>query len=113
VIDDELEIIQMELSHQSSLAVSSKRRHILALWGGKMTELLEYMLPLQVAGKLLLPSGKKMKYADLVKFLESCFGASISGKYDRKTEILSRSKPTVFIEKMLNVMKEIIEKAHQ
>jgi hypothetical protein len=103
----------MELSHPNRFVVPSGHCHIPALWGGKTTELLEYMLPLQVSGRLLLPSGKKMKYADLIRFLESSFGISISGAYDRKSEILSRSKPTVFIEKMLSVMKEIIEKIHQ
>lgn len=103
----------MELKHPESFADTSDRQSPLARWGGKITELIEYMLPLQISGRLRLPSGQAMEYADLIRFLQASLGINIPGEYDRKTEVLSRNKPTVFIEKMLGVMKELVKKIHQ
>ena len=74
--------------------------------------MIEYHLPLQISGKLRKASGEEMTYSDLIRFLESNYGIKIAAERDRKSEVLSRDKPTAFIEKMMNVIRDLIKKSH-
>ncbi len=112
-IDSELMIIKMDLEHPERFIEFPADPTPLARWNGKIIELIEYYLPLQISGKMLMPSGKPMTYADLIRYLESSYGITIAGERDRKSEVINRSRPTVFIEKMLEVLKEIVKKSHQ
>jgi hypothetical protein len=112
-IDSELFLIKMDLEHPERFIEFPADPAPLARWNGKVIELIEYYLPLQISGKMLMPSGKPMTYADLIRYLEASYGITISDERKRKAEVVNRSKATVFIEKMLNVLKESIEKLHQ
>ena len=112
-IDSELFLIKMDLEHPERFIEFPADPAPLARWGGKVIELIEYYLPLQISGKMLMPSGKSMTYTDLIRYLESNYGITIAGERDRKSEVINRSRPTVFIEKMLEVLKEIVKKSHQ
>jgi hypothetical protein len=112
-IDSELYLIEMDLEHPERFIEFPSDHPPLARWNGKIIELIEYHLPLQISGKLLLPSGAPMSYTALVRFLESSYGITIADERIRKSEVVNRAKPTVFIEKMLNVLKESIKKSHQ
>jgi hypothetical protein len=112
-VNDELGIVRMDLEHPERFIEFPEDNPPLARWNGKIIELIEYYLPLQISGKLLLPSGKPMSYAALIRFLERSYGITIADERDRKSDIVNRVKPTVFIEKMLNVLKESIKKLHQ
>jgi hypothetical protein len=73
----------------------------LVRWNGHVAELLEYMIPLQLSGKLLKPSGEPMNYSDMVRFINGVFGITIKKSYEIKTKLLSRKKRvTPFIDKM-------------
>ena len=112
-IDSELFLIKMDLEHPERFIEFPADPAPLARWNGKVIELIEYYLPLQISGKMLMPSGKSMTYTDLIRYLESNYGITIAGERDRKSEVINRSRPTVFIEKMLEVLKEIVKKSHQ
>lgn len=53
----------------------------LAKWKGTIAELLEYLIPLQIAGKLLKLSGEPMAYSDTIKLVESIYGITITAPY--------------------------------
>lgn len=79
-----------------------------------IAELLEYTIPLQIAGRLSANSGEPMSYTDTVKLVERIFGITISAPYDRKTKLLSRKKnDTPFLDKMRIVFREEAEKLHR
>lgn len=105
VIDSEKGIVRMDLEYPERFLVFPEERPPLARWNGKVSELLEYSLAPWYAGKLLKPSGEPMEYADVIKMIENTYGIKVPGAYDRKTDILSRQKPTVFLEKLVAFMK--------
>lgn len=83
----------------------------LAKWKGTIAELLEYLIPLQIAGKLLKLSGEPMAYSDTIKLVESIYGITITAPYDRKTRLFSRKKSeTPFLDNMRRVFVEAVEK---
>ena len=112
-IDSELFLIKMDLEHPERFIEFPANPAPLARWNGKVIELIEYYLPLQISGKMLMPSGKPMTYTDLIRYLESSYGITIADERKRKSEVVNRAKATAFIEKMLNILKEAIEKLHQ
>lgn len=112
-VNDEADLVKMDLDHPERFIEFPSDNPPLARWNGKIIELIEYFLPLQIDGRLLLPSGQVMKYADLIRFLESSLGLTVAESQRRKYEVVNRSKPTVFIEKMLEVLKNSIKKLHQ
>ena len=112
-VGDELGIVKMDLEYPERFIEFPSEQPPLARWNGKVIELIEYYLPLQISGKMLLPSGKPMSYAALIRYLESSYGITIPDERKRKAEVVNRTKATVFIEKMLNVLKESVKKSHQ
>lgn len=112
-IDSELLLVKMDLEHPERFIEFPSNPQPLARWNGATIELIEYFMPLQIAGKLLLPSGQVMKYADLIRLLESMLGITIAAPQDRKSDVVNRNKPTVFIEKMLDVLRNVVKKSHQ
>lgn len=113
-IEAELDIIKMELEHPDRFISFPSDNAPLARWNGTIAELLEYIIPPQVAGRLSKPTGEPMAYSDVVKLIETVFGISVTAPYDRKTKLLSRMKNiTPFLDKMRQVFREEAEKMHQ
>lgn len=113
-IGSEMDIVRMDLEHPERFIVFPEDRQPLARWSGTMMELLEYFIPLQMAGKLFKPSGEPMTFADVIKLIESIFGVIANKPYDMKTKILSRKKNiTPFIDKMRQMLLEVAEKLNQ
>lgn len=113
-IECEMRIITMELEHPERFISFSDGSGPLARWNGTIAELLEYTIPLQIAGRLLANSGEPLSYTDTVKLIEQIFGITISAPYDRKTKLLSRKKnDTPFLDKMRIVFREEAEKLHR
>ena len=105
-IECEMRIITMELEHPERFISFSDGSGPLARWNGTIAELLEYTIPLQIAGRLSANSGEPLSYTDAVKLVEQIFGITISSPYDRKTKLLSRKKnDTPFLDKMLVVFR--------
>ena len=104
-IDSEIDVAKMELEHPERFLTFPDENPPLARWNGKISELLEYSLAPWFAGKLLKPSGEPMDYVEIIKLIEILYGIKVPGAYDRKTEILSRQKPAVFLEKLVAFMK--------
>ena len=113
LIDGELDVLQLEVEFPERFCEAPTDRPPLAQWNGKIIELIEYHMPLQISGIISMPSGAEMTYADLIRFLEAIYGITISNAHDRKSEVVSRAKPTTFIEKMLTALKNSIKKLHQ
>ncbi len=106
-----MRIITMELEHPERFISFSDGSGPLARWNGTIAELLEYTIPLQIAGRLSANSGEPLSYTDAVKLVEQIFGITISSPYDRKTKLLSRKKnDTPFLDKMRVVFREEAEK---
>ena len=100
----------MELEHPERFISFPDDNTPLARWNGTIAELLEYTIPLQIAGRLSANSGEPMSYTDTVKLVERIFGITISAPYDRKTKLLSRKKnDTPFLDKMRIVFREEAE----
>lgn len=113
-IDCELDIIRMELNYPERFIPFPDDTGPLARWNGTIAELLEYIIPLQIAGRLSANTGEPMSYTDAVKLIERIFGITISAPYDRKTKLLSRKKnDTPFLDKMRVVFREEAEKLHR
>ena len=113
-IECELRIITMELEHPERFISFPDDSGPLARWNGTIAELLEYTIPLQIAGRLSANSGEPLSYTDTVKLVEQIFGITISSPYDRKTKLLSRKKnDTPFLDKMRVVFREEAEKLHR
>jgi hypothetical protein len=113
LVESERTLVKLEVEHPEQFIEFPSDNPPLARWNGKITELIEYYLPLQISGKLLLPSGRPMSYAALIRFLESSYGITITDERDKKSDVVNRGKPTIFIEKMLGVLKESIKNLHQ
>lgn len=113
-IDCELDLVRMELEHPERFISFPDDNTPLARWNGTIAELLEYTIPLQIAGRLSANSGEPLSYTDTVKLVERIFGITISAPYDRKTKLLSRKKSdTPFLDKMRIVFREEAEKLHR
>ena len=113
-IECEMRIITMESEHPERFISFSDGSGPLARWNGTIAELLEYTIPLQIAGRLSANSGEPLSYTDAVKLVEQIFGITISAPYDRKTKLLSRKKnDTPFLDKMRVVFREEAEKLHR
>lgn len=113
-IDSELNLIKLELEYPERFISFPDDNTPLARWNGTIAELLEYTIPLQIAGRLSANSGEPMSYTDTVKLVERIFGITISAPYDRKTKLLSRKKnDTPFLDKMRIVFREEAEKLHR
>lgn len=104
----------MELEHPQRFLTFPVDTGALARWNGTIAELLEYIIPLQISGRLSADTGEAMSYADAVKLVERIFGISLSAPYDRKTKLLSRKKnSTPFLDKMRLVFREEVEKLNR
>jgi hypothetical protein len=113
LIDCELEIVRMELEYPERFVVSTPPAP-LAKWNGTIAELLELVVPVHFAGKLLKPSGEPMAYSDIISLINNLFGVEISKPYDRKTKLLSRKKGgTPFLDMLITVYLAEIEKMYQ
>ena len=114
-IECEMRIITMELEHPERFISFSDGSGPLARWNGTIAELLEYTIPLQIAGRLSANSGEPLSYTDAVKLVEQIFGITISSPYDRKTKLLflAKKNDTPFLDKMRVVFREEAEKLHR
>ena len=113
-IDSEIDLIRMELEHPERFLAFTDDNSPTLKWNGTVSELLEYLIPLQMDGKLSKPSGEVMSYTDLVKLIELVCGITIPAPYDRKTKLFSRMKnPTPFIDKMRQIFREGSKKMNQ
>lgn len=113
-IDCELDIVKMELNYPERFISFPDDAGPMARWNGTIAELLEYIIPLQISGRLSANTGEPLSYTDAVKLVERIFGITISSPYDRKTKLLSRKKnDTPFLDKMRIVFREEAEKLHR
>ncbi len=104
----------MELEHPERFLTFPDDHGPLARWNGTIAELLEYLIPLQIAGRLSANTGEPLSYAESVKMAERIFGITISAPYDRKTKLISRKKnDTPFLDKMRIAFREEAEKLHR
>lgn len=114
LINCELDIIKMELDFPGRFLFDETEATAisrpLAQWNGTVAELLEYMIPLHVSGKLLKPTGEPMTWAGVVKHIELVCGVTVPDLYDRKAKILNRYKNTAFLDKMRQVVVEAAQR---
>ena len=82
-IECEMRIITMELEHPERFISFSDGSGPLARWNGTIAELLEYTIPLQIAGRLSANSGEPLSYTDAVKLVEAVAVRHVSAKARR------------------------------
>jgi hypothetical protein len=112
-VDREIDLIKMDLEHPDRFLTFPDDRAPIARWNGSIAELLEYLIPPQVSGKLSKPSGESMCYSDLVRFIECIFGITVNKPYDTKTRLLSRKKNvTPFLDKMRHTLLEEVNRMY-
>ncbi len=113
-IDSEIELVKLEIEYPERFITFLDDPVPLARWNGKLAELLEYVMPLQLSGKILKPSGEPMAFTEVVRIFESLLGITIDNPNDIKMRLLARKKNvTPFIDKMKYAIKEAAEKVYQ
>jgi hypothetical protein len=113
-IESEIDLAKMEVEHPERFIVfAGDNSTPLFRWNGKPHELLEYVMPLQISGKLLKPSGEPMNFSEMVKIFESMCGITVAKPHDIRMRLLTRKKNIApFIDKMRLVLKNASEKSY-
>lgn len=109
-IDSEIGMIEQELKYPDRFIVFPEDHPALARWNGKITDLIEYFIGPQAAGKLLNPDGRPMNYEESIELLEKIFGINVPNSSDRRGRVLDRQKNTAFQDEMRRIFLEEAKK---
>jgi hypothetical protein len=112
-IDSEIDLAKMQIEYPERFITFPDDPVPLARWNGKPHELIEYIMPLQLDGKFLKPSGEPMTFIEMVRAFELFCGITVAKPHDIKMRLLTRKKNvTPFIDRMRVILREASEKSY-